>query len=279
MMAFPKVRSIVAIAAVLVQLLDQTAKVGACSCVSQERDLCDYIDTADVVLRAKALSRSEQNDINDPITYTVLTTTLYKAEPNVRYAQEISFVTGGNSALCGVFLNIDEEYLIGLYWSESGLGTDQGPQLSVGSCDLVRVWSDVTTEDMDTLDAGCGNVDPCGGCGDSQECTLYPPTGEYYCSGVCTPSSCGDEETCSLEDLVCVRAPCPRMVTCTDPCGGCTESQECLMYQRNSKFYCSDNCANSPCADYETCTTKPRKWCRHSGFDGCPSRRRCKANY
>ena len=56
-MAFHKLWSIVAIAAVLLQLLDQTPKVAACSCISQARDLCDYIEAADVVLRAKALSR------------------------------------------------------------------------------------------------------------------------------------------------------------------------------------------------------------------------------
>ncbi|CAM9278664.1 unnamed protein product, partial [Laminaria digitata] len=80
----------------------------------------------------------------DEVTYTVLTETLYKAEPYVRYAQEISFVTGGNSALCGVYLKLEEEYLIGLYRSSGAL--------TVGLCDLFQRWSDVSEDDKKTLE-------------------------------------------------------------------------------------------------------------------------------
>lgn len=88
----------------------------------------------------------------------------------MRYSQEISFVTGGNSATCGVSLELGEEYLIGLY--RSGPNTfdpDQDGQLTVGLCDLVQDWGSVSDEDMATLEAGCDNDDPCSGsCTDTQ---------------------------------------------------------------------------------------------------------------
>ena len=49
---------------------------------------------------------------------------------------------------------------------------------------------------------------------------------EFYCADVCIPSTCGDEEVCSLEDVQCDRDPCPPVAVCTDLCGGiCDESQ------------------------------------------------------
>lgn len=115
--------------------------------------------------------RSEQENINDEVTYTVKTTTLYKAEPNVRYAQEITFVTGGNSATCGVSLEINEEYLLGFFRSEASIfePDQEGGELTVGLCDLVSVWSSVSAEDEATLAAGCDGGGLCpGGCDDSQ---------------------------------------------------------------------------------------------------------------
>lgn len=114
--------------------------------------------------------RSEQENINDEVTYTVSTTTLYKAEPTVNYAQDIEFLTGGNSAICGVSLELGKEYLIGLYRiGPNSFDPDRDGQLTVGLCDLVQLWSAVTDEDKATLDAGCGDTDQCSGsCGDSQ---------------------------------------------------------------------------------------------------------------
>lgn len=116
--------------------------------------------------------RSDQEDINDEVTYTVLTKTLYKGEPTARYAQDVQFLTGGNSATCGVSLKLGEEYLIGLYRINS-FDPDRDGQLTVGLCDLVQVWSAVTDGDKATLDTGCDDTDPCSGsCGDSQVLTF-----------------------------------------------------------------------------------------------------------
>lgn len=115
--------------------------------------------------------RSEQENINDEVTYTINTRTLYKGEPNVKYAQEITFVTGGNSATCGVSLELNQEYLLGLYRSGPNIfePDEEGGELTVGLCDLVSVWNSVSAEDEATLEGGCGGNDLCfGACGESQ---------------------------------------------------------------------------------------------------------------
>ena len=84
-------------------------------------------------------------------------------------------------------------------------------------------------------------------CWPSQECIFYASEDEYYCPDVCTPSTCGDEEVCSLEHVDCVRAPCPPVAVCTDSCGGaCTETQvrnrqHCLDTRREASvpLWCS----------------------------------------
>eukprot|EP00904_Undaria_pinnatifida_P014053 jgi/Undpi1/9779/HiC_scaffold_27.g12235.m1 len=213
-MAFYKFVSIVACGAVLLLL----GAVDACSCAAVSGGLCEYVETSDVVLRATVLSRSEQTDINDDITYTVSTTALYKEEPDTTYSQEIGIVTGGNSAACGVNLNLGEEYLLGLYRSGANVfEPDQEGQLRVSLCDLVMVWSSVSDEDEATLETGC-EEDLCdGSCSEFQECLFYTDssTEEYYCADVCDPNPCGDGEMCSLLVVQCFRAPCPPLATCS----------------------------------------------------------------
>jgi len=79
------------------------------------------------------------------VHYTVRTIALYKGQPEVRYGREITFVTGGNSALCGVNLAIGEEYLIGL--------TVVNGNLYAGSCGLLQLWEwSGTEEDVAALE-------------------------------------------------------------------------------------------------------------------------------
>lgn len=86
---------------------------------------------------------------------------MYKGDPNVKYAQQLSVTTASNSAACGVVLEVGEDYLLGLSSFDGGL--------SVGLCSLIKVWDDVTAEDLATLENGCENeTDPCGECGESQ---------------------------------------------------------------------------------------------------------------
>lgn len=39
---------------------------------------------------------------------------------------------------------------------------------------------------------------------------------EAYCADTCAPGACGDGQSCSLEEVQCVRAPCPPVAVCTD---------------------------------------------------------------
>ena len=113
--------------------------------------------------------RSAQVNINDDVTYTVAVNTLYKEEPNVEYAEEISIVTGGNGALCGAWLQLHEEYLIGLFRSGPSIfNPSQDGQLRFNVCGLVRVWSSVTDEEEAALEAGCDDGLCDGACSDFQ---------------------------------------------------------------------------------------------------------------
>lgn len=112
--------------------------------------------------RSEITPRSDQVDINDDVTYTVNTLNMFKGEPNVRYAQVISFITGGNSAACGVDLEIGEEYLLGISPAVDPFDPDRDGRLSVGACGLVRTWSSITDEEASSLEYGCDG-EPCGG--------------------------------------------------------------------------------------------------------------------
>lgn len=99
--------------------------------------------------------RSTQVDINDDITYTINVFDLFKVEPDYSYASILTFITGGNSAACGVNLDIGDEYLLGLNRIESAFDPAQNGQLTVGLCGLVSEWDDVSDEVKDDLDNGC----------------------------------------------------------------------------------------------------------------------------
>ncbi|CAM9343827.1 unnamed protein product, partial [Hapterophycus canaliculatus] len=87
------------------------------------------------------------------ITYTADVTTVYSGSN----ADEITFITGGNSAACGVDLRIGEEYILGLYPAVADPfdSTDVTGLLTVGACDLARLWSDVPAVEKADLAAGC----------------------------------------------------------------------------------------------------------------------------
>eukprot|EP00903_Cladosiphon_okamuranus_P014066 g13074.t1 len=172
----------------------------------------------ELVIRATALSRSDQADINDPVTYTVDVTTVFQGDTGGE--DQISFVTGGDESVCGVSLEIGEEYILGLYLEAANPfdPTITEGTLTTNICGLARRWSDaVSDEEKVDLEAGCSLGDPCQ--------------------------------------------------------SACDEYQECVQYENNGKYYCSDICDNFPCSG--ECTTRPRKWCRDKGFEGCPEKRRC----
>lgn len=55
-----------------------------------------------------------EGDFED-VTYSINVTTLFKTEEGVDYPDEIEITTRANSALCGIYLDIGEEYLLDLY--------------------------------------------------------------------------------------------------------------------------------------------------------------------
>lgn len=138
--------------------------------------------------------------------YTLEVTAIYKGEPDVTDAQQITFTTEDDSADCGVTLNEGEEYLVDLYQTDDGL--------TAGLCGLVGEWNSVSDEDKASVEAGC-EEDPCDvDCSEFHECLLYGAD-QYYCAAVCEPSPCAEDEVCSLQDIVCIRDPCPPIATCS----------------------------------------------------------------
>ncbi|KAG7386655.1 hypothetical protein PHYPSEUDO_015439 [Phytophthora pseudosyringae] len=53
-------------------------------------------------------------------------------------------------------------------------------------------------------------------CGDFQECRIYEPDASEYCADVCTEGRCPKGSTCELQEVQCIRAPCPPVATCTN---------------------------------------------------------------
>ena len=78
-------------------------------------------------------------------------------------------------------------------------------------------------------------LDPCETkseeCPIGTRCKIYEPTGEAFCEPSCSIENggCDSDEVCTLQDVVCVRSPCPPMVQCTDPCSVCTSNQTCRL--------------------------------------------------
>ena len=68
-------------------------------------------------------------------------------------------------------------------------------------------------------------IDPCNGfeCPTGFQCKVFKPTGEAFCDPSCDLDNggCADDETCSLENVTCVRTPCPPVVKCSSAyCNG-----------------------------------------------------------
>lgn len=73
----------------------------------------------------------------------------------------------------------------------------------------------------------CGAEDPCTTlrCRDDQDCLIDDDSGYAYCADNCDRRECRDGEVCVLQDVVCVRAPCPPVAVCV-PDGACGEPKE-----------------------------------------------------
>lgn len=77
---------------------------------------------------------------------------VYKGESGVDYGDNNTFLTESGGSFCGVFLELDTEYLIDFSRDE-----DDG-LLHASSCGLARVWSSVDAVDLADLESGCGTT-------------------------------------------------------------------------------------------------------------------------
>lgn len=100
------------------------------------------------------------------VSYAMTTVELFKGEPID--AQRLTITTASSSAACGVFMELEEEYLIGANRNANG-------QFQTSICSLFRLWSGVTEEELALLASGCADDDGCddaaalvpNGCGDT----------------------------------------------------------------------------------------------------------------
>ncbi|CAM9947792.1 unnamed protein product [Scytosiphon promiscuus] len=243
----------------------------ACSCQIGS-SLCDKFGYADVVLRGTVTARQVGEDTNDDTLYNITTTEIFKGEADEEYAVSMSveIATGGNSGLCGIYLEVEEEHVIDLVHT-----TLAGEELLYTSaCGLAAPWESVGEEDRALLRGGCDDYDPCeGACDEFQECLLFisgyysgNAATEYYCSDTCDPGTCEETETCELLYTPCAGSDyqCPRIAECTgtDPVTSCSdvtceEYQECLVYEEGTvleEAYCADTCASGACGDEQSCS-------------------------
>ncbi|CAM9691594.1 unnamed protein product [Scytosiphon promiscuus] len=218
---------IAAIAIICTLLLDQATVAVACTsicpCPAVLYTVCQYVQgvatpAPTTVVRAVVTSSSIQSSINEEVNiFTADVTTVYSGDD----VDDVSFINGGNRGCC-VELTIGEEYLLSLYPAvpDPFASTDMSGLLTVGSCDLVMLWTDVFPGEVAALEAGC----------EANGCNIL-----------------------------------------------CDATQECVQYLKNDEYYCSDTCDDpDSCEDGKECTTRPRSWCRDSGYEGCPEKRKCR---
>ncbi|MCB9539980.1 MAG: hypothetical protein H6704_27520 [Myxococcales bacterium] len=103
-------------------------------------------------------------------------------------------------------------------------------------------------------------VDPCAAirCGENQVCRIFEGTGEAYCADTCEGVLCPRGQVCELQDVECVRAPCPPVAACVpapDPCAelDCAAHQECRVWRETGEAYCADTCEGFACRDGTHC--------------------------
>ena len=118
------------------------------------------------------LHRTEGADVNQDTIYSLQSVEVFKAdrEDDIEYSEGSTFdiAMPGNDGLCGIYLEVGDDYLVDLGRSENG--GDEELQ-AVGLCGLTQTWSSVGRNDKATLREGCDDYDPCeGACDEFQVC-------------------------------------------------------------------------------------------------------------
>lgn len=97
-------------------------------------------------------------------------------------------------------------------------------------------------------------------CRPGHRCEIFKPTGEAFCSPDCSLDNggCSKGELCTLQDVVCVRAPCPPIVQCISRCATvrCANGHRCEIYKPTGEPFCMPDCSinNGGCRDDQRCT-------------------------
>lgn len=128
--------------------------------------------------------RTVGESINDDAVYEVKTIEVFKGEDGEDYAvngtMNLTITTGGNSAMCGIYMDIGEQYLI-------DLTHESGDNLTtVGLCGLFAAWDSLSDENLELLLNGdCVDYDPCdNACGEYQVSQLEVARGHHLYSSV-----------------------------------------------------------------------------------------------
>ena len=107
--------------------------------------------------------RGPQDDINDDVTYTIDVTTVFMGDTGGE--SEITFITPGNDGLCGITLEIGEEYVLALSPAVDNpfVSTGIDGDLAIQACGLYRVYDTLPEDERADLESGCAIRDPCSG--------------------------------------------------------------------------------------------------------------------
>lgn len=137
---------------------------------------------ADVVARVNVLSMDEVDEFTH--AYTVETVTVYKS--NVGGMEPVfQLTTASNSAMCGVYLEIGQEYVLNIGYSAESADI----MFSIGLCGQNQMWPP-TPEQLEVLERGATCCEDCD----------------------------GPFQTCHLVEVECVTAPCFPVPECRTAC-------------------------------------------------------------
>ena len=115
------------------------------------------------------------------------------------------------------------------------------------------------------LDSITGARDPCSTikCQCGHHCEVFKPTGEPFCAPNCSLDNggCSKGELCTLQQVQCVRAPCPPVVQCLSRCAAvrCRSGHRCEIDKVTGEPFCNPDCSfgNGGCRLDQICELKP----------------------
>lgn len=114
---------------------------------------------------------------DDQYIYTINSVRVYKTLPNIRLGQVLQFESFVASSLCGLYLEVGVEYVVGLDTNGSGF--------FAASCGPTRELASLTDEQLEVLENGGNCSDPCDEivCTPFEVCSILGPdiSPTHYC--------------------------------------------------------------------------------------------------